>query len=73
MGKRPENQRNTAEAYQLAQRAMTDLKTAILKLLAMGDETGLRNADIGRSLGIYTGHEQHEGHIPRIVQSSIEG
>lgn len=54
------------EAYMLAQRAMADLKTAVLMLLS-GSSEGLRNVDIGKALGIYAGHVRHEGHIPRTL------
>ncbi len=53
--------------YQLAQRALADLKAAILILLESAGKNGLRNVDIGRALGIYSGHVGHEGHIPRTL------
>lgn len=59
-------------AYQLAQRAIADLKSAIYILLENSPPLGLRNADIGRSLGIYSGHVEHEGHIPRTLLSLME-
>jgi DNA-binding IclR family transcriptional regulator len=62
----------TLQAYQRAQNAMVDLKTAVFGLLAVAGETGLRNADIGRSLGIYAGHEEHEGHIPRTILAMMQ-
>lgn len=58
--------------YQLAQRAMADLKTAILGLLIKAEGNGLSNAQIGRALGIYRGHEGHEGHISRTVLAMLE-
>lgn len=60
------------DAYQLAQRAMADLKTAVFGVLSVAGEAGLRNADIGRSLGIYAGHEEHEGHIPRTILAMMQ-
>ena len=60
------------EAYALAQRAMADLKAAIYLLLKNGPPEGLRNADVGRSLGIYAGHVEHEGHIPRTLLALME-
>jgi hypothetical protein len=60
------------EAYALAQRALADLKTAIYKVLQYGPSEGLRNADIGRQLGIYAGHVEHEGHIPRTLLALME-
>lgn len=53
------------ESYALAQRAVADLKSAVYMLLKAGPASGLRNADIGRALGIHAGHVEHEGHIPR--------
>jgi len=32
----------------------------------------LTNAEIGRSLGIYAGHVDHEGHIPRTLLALME-
>lgn len=59
-------------AYAQAQHAMAELKAAVYALLANGPVEGLRNADIGRSLGIYTGHVEHEGHIPRTLLAMME-
>jgi hypothetical protein len=55
------------ESYRIAQNAIADLKSAILMLLDEYGEQGLRNVDIGRALGIYSGHVRHEGHIPRTL------
>jgi len=56
-----------SNAYNLAQRAISDLKTAIHSILSLKPE-GLSNAELGRSLGIYHGHSgQHEGHISRVL------
>jgi hypothetical protein len=60
------------EAYALAQRAIADLKAAVYMLLENGPHEGLRNADIGRALGIYAGHVEHEGHIPRTLLALME-
>jgi hypothetical protein len=51
---------------------MADLKAAVYMLLASGPPEGLRNADIGRALGIYAGHVEHEGHIPRTLLALME-
>ena len=59
-------------AYQLAQKALVDLKTSIYALLEAGPEEGLTNAQIGRGLGIYMGHVGHEGHIPRTLLAIME-
>ena len=60
------------EPYKLAQHALADLKTAILITLRNGPEKGMKNAEIGRALGIYQGHEGHEGHIPRSMLALME-
>jgi hypothetical protein len=60
------------DAYQLAQRAMADLKAAVYTLLDKAPADGLTNAQIGRSLGIYAGHIEHEGHIPRTLLALME-
>lgn len=60
------------EEYHLAQRAIADLKTAVLGLLIKAGNGGMSNAEIGRSLGIYHGHEGHEGHISRTILAMLE-
>jgi hypothetical protein len=60
------------DAYQLAQRAIADLKAAVYAALAEAPGEGLTNAEIGRSLGIYAGHVEHEGHIPRTLLALME-
>ena len=40
-------------AYQMAQKALVDIKTSIYKLLEAAPEPGLTNVEIGSSLGIY--------------------
>lgn len=56
-----------SESYNLAQRAIADLKTAIYSVL-LEHKDGLSNAEIGRALGIYHGHSgQHEGHVSRVL------
>ncbi len=60
------------EPYQLAQHAIADLKTAILLSLRNGSEIGMKNADLGRYLGIHHGHAGHEGHIQRSMLSLME-
>ena len=63
----------TVEAYHLAQRAVADLKAAILMLIKDQDTgEGLRNVDIGRRLGIYGGHVKHVGHVPRTLLARME-
>jgi hypothetical protein len=59
--------------YHLAQRAVADLKAAIVMVLEQSDAgSGLANAEIGRRLGIYTGHKGHEGHISRTMLALLE-
>jgi len=54
-------------AYNLAQRAISDIKSAIHIILSTSKD-GLTNAEIGRLLGIYHGHSgKHEGHISRVL------
>jgi hypothetical protein len=59
-------------AYGLAQDAMAKLREAIHLLLACNGDDGLTNAQIGRSLGIYSGHVGHEGHISRTLLALME-
>jgi DNA-binding IclR family transcriptional regulator len=60
-----------SEEYRQAQSAMADLKAAIVSLLQR-HSVGLTNAQIGRTLGIYRGHEGHEGHISRTLLAMLE-
>lgn len=60
------------EPYQLAQHAIADLKTAILFTLKAGAEEEMKNADLGRALGIHHGHARHEGHIQRSMLALME-
>jgi hypothetical protein len=53
--------------YAMAQRAIAELKSSVHELLRQATPSGLTNAEIGRSLGIYTGHVGHEGHISRTL------
>lgn len=56
-----------------AQQAIEQLKVAVLELLKNhGGTRGLRNAEIGRALGIYMGHKRHEGHISRTILALLE-
>lgn len=58
-------------AYGRAQVAIAELKEAVRTVL-MEAHGGLRNVDIGRTLGIYAGHEGHEGHISRTLLAMME-
>lgn len=58
-------------AYILAQEAMAKLRSAI-HLMLENAPAGLTNARIGRSLGIYSGHVRHEGHISRTILALME-
>ena len=59
-------------AYQIAQIAMAELKSAIYLILCESGAEGMRNVDIGRALGIYKGHIEHEGHISRTLLAIME-
>jgi hypothetical protein len=61
-----------SEPYFLAQDAMTKLRSAVYLLLKQAPGEGLKNAQIGRSLGIYSGHVGHEGHISRTILALME-
>ena len=63
---------NNLSAYHVAQRALADLKSAVHSLLASSPGEGLTNAEVGRSLGIYAGHEGHEGHISRTLLAMLQ-
>ena len=60
------------QAYADAQNAIAILKAAIYRVLVDAGPDGLSNAQIGRRLGIYTGHKGHEGHIPRTLLAIME-
>ena len=60
------------QPYFLAQTAIAQLKAAIHLVLSSAAPGGLRNSDIGRLLGIYMGHVEHEGHIPRTLLALME-
>ena len=59
-------------AYRRAQRAIAELKSATVDLLATAGPEGLRNAQIGRLLGIYQGHVRHQGHISRTILEMLQ-
>ncbi len=61
------------DPYYTAQKALADLKSAIRSLLSAAGSSGMTNAQIGRTLGIYSGHIGHEGHIPRTLLAIMEG
>lgn len=58
--------------YILAQDAMAKLREAVYLLLLEAPKSGLKNAQIGRSLGIYSGHAGHEGHISRTILALMQ-
>jgi hypothetical protein len=51
---------------------MADLRAAVHAVLVNSSDAGLTNAQIGRSLGIYSGHVGHEGHISRTILGLLE-
>ena len=53
--------------YREAQLAMATLKSLVRTVLEAGPVDGLKNAEVGRTLGIYSGHVEHEGHISRTL------
>ena len=61
-----------ASPYLKAQTAIASLKAAVYETLAAAHNHGLRNVDIGKSLGIYMGHVDHEGHISRTILALME-
>ena len=50
---------------------MAELKGVVYELLEAAPE-GLKNAEIGRALGIYQGHVRHQGHISRTILALLE-
>jgi hypothetical protein len=58
--------------YTMAQVAMAQLKGAV-RILLSSNPHGLKNHEIGRALGIYMGHIEHEGHIPRTLLAIMQG
>lgn len=63
---------NQGQAYLQAQMAIAQLKSAVQLLLGDAPKDGLKNSEIGRQLGIYMGHVEHEGHIPRTLLAIME-
>lgn len=61
-----------SELYALAQIAMAQLKAAVYGTLYHGPASGLTNAEVGRTLGIYGGHVGHVGHISRVILNHLE-
>jgi hypothetical protein len=61
----------TEDPYFLAQMAMAQLKASVHIVLGR-NVNGLKNSEIGRELGIYMGHVEHEGHIPRTLLAIME-
>lgn len=60
------------EAYEMAQEAVTQMKSAIIRLLADNPE-GLRNSDIGRMLGVNADFlDDQQGWFPYTVLKIME-
>jgi hypothetical protein len=57
------------DEYMLAQRAVADLKSAVLSYVRT--HAPATNAEIGRALGIYFGHIGHEGHVSRSILHAL--
>ena len=64
--------KEVSQAYLLAQRAIADLKSSVYVLLDSAQEDGMRNSEVGRRLGIYSGHIGHEGHISRTILQMMQ-
>ncbi len=60
------------DAYREAQNSISVLKSLVRTVLEYAPEDGLKNSEIGRSLGIYSGHIEHEGHISRTLLAMLE-
>ena len=60
------------DPYLIAQTAIANLKASVRLVLERGPSEGMTNAEIGRTLGIYTGHKGHEGHVSRTLLSALE-
>jgi hypothetical protein len=60
------------DSYRLAQTAMAELKAAVRSVVEFAGDGGITNASIGRTLGIYSGHVGHEGHISRTLLAMME-
>lgn len=59
--------------YQIAQKAIVELKTAVYLVLKENSENGLRNVDVGRLLGIGYGHSgKHQDHVPRVILELLQ-
>lgn len=56
----------------MAQRAVADLKAAVLRFLRKHGTAGATNAEIGKALGIYFGHKGHVGHVSRAILDQLE-
>lgn len=60
------------ENYRRAQLAMAELKAAVLAVVIKGGPEGVRNVDVGKTLGIYGGHVGHVGHISRTLLEILQ-
>lgn len=60
------------DAYPIAQEAMSKLRSSVYMLLKQAPDEGMKNSEIGRALGIYSGHVGHEGHISRTILALME-
>jgi len=61
----------SAMLYARAQIAFAQLKGAVCELL-QENPSGLKNAQIGRVLGIYGGHSGQAGHISRTLLEALQ-
>ncbi|MCR4307999.1 MAG: hypothetical protein NUV80_05545 [Candidatus Berkelbacteria bacterium] len=61
-----------AATYKSAQIVIAEPKGAIHQVLEENSNNGFTNAELGRALGIYSGHVGHEGHISRTLLGMME-
>lgn len=59
--------------YSKAQKAIAILKDAVYSYLQERDGKPVKNSELGRALGIYSGYSSgQEGHIPRTILAIME-
>ena len=60
--------------YERAQVGVAMIKRAVLEVLDEAGDSGLTNAAVGRSLGIYAGYAEsgHVGHVSRAMLGQLE-
>lgn len=61
-----------ADLYRRAQLAMAEFKAAVLAVVIGAGADGVTSAEVGRVLGIYSGHVGQEGHISRTLLAILQ-